>query len=274
MVLFALGLTLYLGMYFTLWLHQEQFIFKPSPHKTQSLRISGYRRIPLSIPFKNGHAQAHIFTPSLDPKISERLIIYFYGNAENLESSLPKIQWISKRTRAAIFCAEYPGYGSTAGDPSQKSILDLMGLWNNTLQEEYSFSANNTIVWGFSLGGAVAAQHHKKHGTAGIILENTFNSLIDLASERYPLMPISLICRHPFRSDQALSQASVPILVMHCKQDGVVPFHLGKRLASELKHSTFIETKGKHSDSHKQSQIDITRTLKKIFPEHFTDIVY
>ena len=269
-IVISLIAVLYSSTLLMLFVHQEKFIFKPKKSFSQELSIWGTKNHHLQNDYwKDGKAHAHLFTKEDSPF----LLVYFYGNASNIDTSLDKLRWLSQFVNASLFVADYPGYGETAGEPGQDEIAELMSIWDHTLTEQWNFPPEQRLVWGHSLGGAVAAQFAAKHGAQGLVLENTFNNMIDMAGEVYPFMPIRWICRHPFESDRALMNWTSPILIFHSEEDYVVPIELGSRLKKALpaKTSHWQSTHGRHNQSYQESQSVYISSFQSIFPKWTLD---
>ena len=260
---------LYVSTLTMLAVQQERIIFKKRPGFTEHMDIWGTQDIPLRMPWKDGQAEAHL----LKKEDSDRVLIFFYGNAHNTSQCLHRLRWLAQHVKCSLFVADYPGYGNTAGEPGQGEIAECFALWSQVLSQKFGLTPEKRLVWGHSLGGAVAAQFVAKEGAQGLILESTFNSMIDMASEIYPFMPMRWLCRHPFDSDQVLQHFKQPILIFHCPKDYVVPFDLGAKLYERLKGFgcpvQFFETQGGHNDGYIESGALMIRQAAKSFPEWF-----
>ena len=267
-IVFSLMAVLYSSTLLMLLIHQEKFIFKPKKSFSSEISIWGTKDHHIQLPWKDGQAHAHLFLR----ENSSRSLIYFYGNASNIDTSIEKCRWLSQFVDASIFVADYPGYGQTTGEPGQKDIADLMEVWDRELTNQWNLPAQQRLIWGHSLGGAVASQFAAKHGAFGLILENTFNSMIDMAGEAYPFMPIRMVCRHPFDSDLALKNWNKPTLIYHSEDDHVVPIELGIRLKESLPPGSghWVVTRGRHNQSYQESQSRYTSTFRSVFPSWTT----
>lgn len=262
-ILCSLFAFLYLGSVLTLLVNQERLIFKPQPGYPKELPTLNRERIQWTLPTKLGPARGVLWKQPDDP----RCLIYLYGNADNIESSLPKIEWISSRFKGSIFMADYPGYGENPGESGQREIQDLLLQWVERLEAQ-GFKASQRYLWGHSLGGGTASQLAAEVGSRGLILEATFTSLVDMAAESYPGVPIRWICRHPFDSVEALKDKALDVMVIHSVADGVVPFRLGQTLAQELGEEV-VKVEGGHSESHLESSLTYTKALMGRWPEAF-----
>jgi hypothetical protein len=108
------------------------------------------------------------------------------------------------------------------------------------------------ILWGTSLGGAVAIDVALQRSPAGLILESTFSSAKDVAKTAYPFLPVYLTLRTKLNSIEKISQLRIPLLMMHGDQDSVIPLSLGKKLfaaANEPKEFYLIQG-ADHNDTY------------------------
>lgn len=246
----------------TLMVNQEKLIFKAKAGFSENLEIWGTKHIALSL---EGGERAHFFAKPGDHGV----LIYHYGNAFRADDCLDKLRWLSRHTQLSLFVADYPGYGVTPGEASEETIIALMKRWWTYLEEDHGYSSEQRYVWGHSLGGAIAGIMAGKMGCRGLVLESTFNNMIDMAGSIYPMLPIRWICRHPFRSDEALEQTRFPVLMFHCRDDHVVPVELGQQLFSQLgERAHWVDfEKGGHNQIYRLHGNDMAKQLVSFFPE-------
>ena len=101
----------------------------------------------------------------------------------------------------------------------------------------------NLILYGESLGTAVAIEAAQNKDLAGIILESPFTSMIDLAQKYYPFFPVKLLLKDKYETIKKLPTINSPLLVLHGKLDTIVPFSMGKKLfekANDPKFKYFV----------------------------------
>ena len=118
------------------------------------------------------------------------------------------------------------------------------------------------ILFGRSLGGAVATALAAEVKPAGLILESTFSSAKDMAAELYPLLHWVLYLRYTFDTATRLRQVHSPVMVIHSANDEIIPFRLGQKVfmaASEPKQ--FVEIRGDHNGGFLLSQPQYEKAL-------------
>jgi pimeloyl-ACP methyl ester carboxylesterase len=158
------------------------------------------------------------------------LLLVFGGNAEDADWRLRHFDgWLHGVDVATFF---YRGYGPSGGIPSESSLVADALLIHDRMVER--LQPAKVIVAGFSLGSGVAAQLARHRPLAGLILVTAFDSIGAVAAARYPYVPVSLLLRHPFHSDAALTGLDIPAAVIGATEDRVVPPAHTQRLIGAL----------------------------------------
>ena len=102
----------------------------------------------------------------------------------------------------------------------------------------------NIILYGESLGTAVAVEIAQNKDLAGIILESPFTSMVELAQKYYPVLPVKYLLKDKYETIKKLPNINSPLLILHGKLDSIVPFTMGQKLfelANEPKFKYFID---------------------------------
>jgi len=176
------------------------------------------------------------------------VVLFCHGNAGNISHRLDSIQ-IFHRLGLDVFIFDYRGYGQSEGRPTEQGTYeDARAAWRYLI-EERQVNPNEIIVFGRSLGGAVASWLAQSHTPRVLILESTFTSLPDVAATLYPYLPVRLLLRFKYDTAEYLSRVDCPVLIVHSRNDEIMPFNHGSRLfemASEPKE--FLEITGTHNE--------------------------
>ena len=180
-------------------------------------------------------------------------IIFCHGNGGNISHRLDKIKILSG-LNLDVFIFDYRGYGMSKGSPSEKGLyLDAESVYNYLINVE-KLSPQKIIVFGESLGSAVAVDLAHKHDMAGVILEGGFTSVGDMAKVIFPFVP-TFIYASKFNAFEKIKSVKSPKLIFHSADDEIVPFELGKKLfnaAAEPKE--FVKIQGGHNGAFLNSQ--------------------
>jgi fermentation-respiration switch protein FrsA (DUF1100 family) len=154
--------------------------------------------------------------------------LFCHGNKGNLTISADLIPHLLTAGLSVLFF-DYRGYGKSTGRTSYKGVLaDALTAahHHDTLRPK----ALPSILYGYSLGGAVAAQTIGKHPFDALILQSTFTSLADITRVLYPRLPMHLLAGDLFDTIGAIRSFEKPLLVMHGTADEVVPCSMAHKL--------------------------------------------
>ena len=178
---------------------------------------------------------------------SRATLLFLHGNAGNISHRLESIK-IFNQLGLSVFILDYRGYGLSEGKPSEQgTYLDaeaaLLYLKNNL-----DIQDNEIIIFGRSLGGGVASWLAEKQSTAALIIESTFTSIEDMGKHYYPYLPIKLISRIKYASNNRMQNIKSPLLVIHSKDDDIVPYRLGRELFDQANQpKLFLDISGDHN---------------------------
>ncbi len=189
-------------------------------------------------------------------------VLFCHGNAGNISHRLDSIRLLhSLGLQVLIF--DYRGYGRSEGKPSEEgSYRDVDAAWHYLLDVR-GLPGDGIILFGRSLGAAVAADLASRTRPAGVILESAFTSVPDMAAGIYPWLPVRLLSRYRYDNLGKIALITVPLLLVHSRQDEIIPFAQGQRLferAHEPKQ--FLEINGGHNDAFLTSRKAYTHGLK------------
>ena len=185
------------------------------------------------------------------PGTGEPVVLFFYGNGSSLEACrrgglLDRIAACG----AGIFSPDYPGYGNSAGTPSEGAIARAADAAVAWLRAEHPGSP--LVVMGQSLGAGVAVGTACRHrdAVAGLVLLAPFTSLADAARAHYPGWLVRLALRERYDSAAVIPGFAKPALVIHGADDPVIPVAQGRALSALARPtSRFVEIPGAaHND--------------------------
>ena len=204
------------------------------------------------------------FVPHSNPQAT---LIYFHGNAGNIGGRLHSIRrWHELDTQVMIF--DYPGYGQSEGEPSEAGTYEsARAVWHFVTQEK-NIDPKNIVLFGRSLGGGVAAQLATEISPKALIVESSFTSVPDIASEQFWFLPVRTLSRVHFDTASKLEKVHCPVLIVHSPEDEIIPFSHGERLfeaANEPKQ--FLKTRGGHNDGHIKAEPGYSRALRRYLAE-------
>lgn len=160
-----------------------------------------------------------------------KTLLFFHGNAGNLNNRIYKLNDISKLKLNYLIVA-YRGFNGNKGNPTE------IGLYRDALSakkwlNQKGYDDKSIILYGESLGTAISIDLASKYYFSGVILESPFTSMTELAKKYYPYLPVSILLKDKYDSINKIKKMKNPILVMHGRKDDIVPFYMGKRIFDE-----------------------------------------
>ena len=174
-------------------------------------------------------------------------VLFCHGNAGNIADRVDAI-WRFHDFGLNVCVFDYRGFGLSSGAPTEEGTYrDAEAVWN-WLTVTRSIPANRIVVFGESLGGAVAAWVAERQQPAALILESAFTSMPDAAARVYPFLPVRLLCRFRYDTLSRLPRIACPVLVAHSRDDDIIPFAQGERLFRAAREpKVFLAMQGSHN---------------------------
>ncbi|MFN2349369.1 MAG: alpha/beta hydrolase, partial [Thioalkalivibrio sp.] len=198
------------------------------------------------------------FVPAPDPR---GVLLFFHGNAGNISHRMASIN-IFRDLGLSVFIMDYRGYGQSEGRPSEAGLRqDARAAWH-WLTQTRAIPAQEIVVFGRSLGAAVAADLAAEHPPGALILESAFTSAADLGAEVYPWLPVRQLLRHRYELIETLPAVDAPLLIAHSRDDEIVSFEHAKRLMLVAHdRAVLLEMEGGHNDGFLRSGTRYVRGL-------------
>jgi fermentation-respiration switch protein FrsA (DUF1100 family) len=180
-------------------------------------------------------------------------LLFFHGNAGNISDRIDSVK-IFHDLRLSVFIIDYRGYGRSEGSPSiSGTALDALAAWK-WLTEKKGVDADKIVVFGRSLGGAVAMELMRSVKPRALILESTFSSLSEMVRPAFLTPAARLVTGGAWNSAKTASLLTAPVLCIHSPDDSIVPYSLGRRLYDAVaSEKTFVEIHGDHNEGFLES---------------------
>ncbi len=198
---------------------------------------------------------------------TDRTLLFLHGNAGNASHRLYNADMLRKMG-TNVLLLEYRGYGRSEGSVSESGLYADARAGMQYLLTERSISENRIIVFGRSLGGAVAVDVAQDRDLAGVILESSFSSLSDAAASLVGL-PIGWLASGLYDSISKIGRVRAPLLFFHGDRDEVIRYRVGQRLfeaAPEPKQFVTLEG-AHHNDTVSVGGADYARRIDRFIHE-------
>lgn len=193
-------------------------------------------------------------------------LLFFHGNGGNICHRLEKVL-IFRELGLNVLIVDYRGYGKSQGTPSEQGIYkDALAAFDY-LVGRLDVQKDKIVGYGESLGGVAVLELARKRPFAALIVDSTFSSVADIARHYYPFIPRFLL---KTKMDAVLyaSGVTTPKLLIHSKDDEIVPFALGQKLFSAAAlPKEFLEIRGDHNSGYETSREVYTAGIRKFLSE-------
>jgi fermentation-respiration switch protein FrsA (DUF1100 family) len=220
LLLLVAGYALLVAM---LWMRQGSMLFLPSiPSREMAATPAavGLDYEPVEIETDDGELLHGWFVPAPEERA---VVLFFHGNAGNISHRLDSLR-IFNSLGLSVLIFDYRGYGLSSGRPSEQgTYADAQAAWLH-LVDTRGVSPTRIILFGRSLGGAVATWLAVQQTPRALIVESTFRSVPDLAAEIYWFLPVRRLAQIEYPVERLIGEVSAPVLIAHSRDDEIIPF--------------------------------------------------
>ena len=192
-------------------------------------------------------------------------VLLFHGNAGNLSHRLQKIALL-RAAGAAVCIIDYRGYGRSSGSPSEAGTYRDARAAYDYLTTTRELAPRNIVLYGESLGSAVAVELATQVPVGGVVIEEAFTSIPEVGQKMFPLLPIGWLVRNRYDTIHKMGRLQSPLLIFHSRQDELFPYEYAERLlAAAPEPKRLVELQGGHNDAFWQSQVVYRSALQQFF---------
>lgn len=253
MALFAYGM-LCGGFY--VW--QNRLVFQPARALGATPARDGLDFENLRIQAPDGTALAAWYVPAPG---AGRTVLLLHGNGGNISHYLRTVL-VLHQLGHGVLALDYRGYGASSGTPTESGVYQDAAAGFDYLVNERRLAPAQIVIYGRSLGGAVATWLAAHRRPGALILESTFTRLTDVGSYRYPWLPVRWLSRNHFDSVAQMAAVACPVLIAHGRADTTVPAVFGRALATAAgSKAEFVTLAGGHNDAFIQGGASYYRQL-------------
>ena len=267
-VLLMLALV-YVTLATLLYLFQERLLFLPGIGGRELVAQPEDRGLPYETVWLETDDGERLHAWWIPHPQARATLLFSHGNAGNLSHRLDSIE-IFHDLGLSVLIYDYRGYGQSSGRPSEAGVRqDIRAAWD-WLTGEAGTQPERIVLFGRSMGGALAADLAADVDVGGLILESTFTSAPDLAAELYWWLPARLLARIELNALSALRRSDQATLIVHSRDDEIVPFAHGQRLLEGAPEpSGLLEIQGSHNTGFLVSGEQYRSGLDDFLAKHF-----
>jgi fermentation-respiration switch protein FrsA (DUF1100 family) len=230
--------TAYAGIVGYLYVAQRSILYTIQPEPNQPIKGLKIQDVRLRTP--DGETLQAWYEP---PQPGQPVFLFFHGQGSTL--TMGKWRYVRMHKQGIGYLAvAYRGYSHSTGKPTEAGLF-VDGLTAYDWLRQQGFKDGDIVIHGHSLGSGVATYVASKRPARALVLEAPFTAVSDVAQERYPFVPVSLLMKDQFRSRTYIKDIHMPLLIAHGDRDSVVPFHQGQKLfALANDPKTFVHMPG------------------------------
>jgi uncharacterized protein len=241
-IYFMAGLGLYLG--------QARMIYTPTAQHEKTPLSVKLKFEEVRLPVTQGGQVHGWWLPN--PKAT-KTILYLHGIGLNIGSNIDPAKQLYDQG-FSVLLIDYRGYGQSSGPfPSEARIYeDTEAAWNH-LTKTRQIQPAKIVLYGHSLGGAIAIDLAKRHPDVGsLIVQSSFTSMYDMAMQRQynRLLPLNFLLHERYNSIEKVETLKVPVLYIHGLKDGTIAHRMSQALydRSPEPKQLFLVLQGTHDN--------------------------
>lgn len=218
------ALVCYVGLVVVMYLAQRKLMYFPYAARMAPADADFPQAREVDLTAADG---VRILAWTVPPKPGKPVVLYLHGNGGSVAHRVPRFRKLVD-DGTGLVALSYRGYGGSDGKPTEDGLIaDGRAAYDFA---RATWPDAKIVLWGESLGTGVAVALAGEKDVAAVILEAPFTSTADVAFSAYPFIPVRLLMKDQFRSDNRIGKVKAPVLVMHGARDRIVPFRMGEQL--------------------------------------------
>lgn len=218
------GAAFYLGLIALMYLAQRSMMYFPETMRTAPAQAGLPEAEEVTLDTSDGE---RVIAWHIPPRGDRPVILYFHGNGGALRYRVDRYRALTQ-DGTGLVALSYRGYGGSSGRPSEDGLIEDARATHAFAAARYP--AARFVLWGESLGSALAIALAAEKPVARLVLEAPFLSAAAIAGSAYPFVPVRWLMKDQFRSDLRIRTVIAPVLIVHGERDAVVPIASGEQL--------------------------------------------
>jgi len=246
-VALLIAAAVYLGFAVLVFFNQDRLLFLPGVPGREVVATPatiGLRFESVTLATADGERLDAWLVPAAEARAT---LLFCHGNAGNISHRLDSLRLFHDLGLSALIF-DYRGYGRSTGTPTEAGTYrDAQAAWQYLTQHRH-ISPQRIVLFGRSLGAAVAAELATRSAPGALIVESAFTSVPDMAAHLYPYFPARWLARLHYPTRDYLATVSCPVLVVHSREDEIIPFTHGQQLYDAAREpKRLLELHGDHN---------------------------
>ncbi len=241
---------------------EKQFIFFPDKEVVETPADAGLAFEDLFLLTPDGVRINAWFIPFSG---SQKVLLWLHGNGGNLGHRVDQLRFLHRELKINILMIDFRGYGRSEGVVTEKGTYQDAVTSYDYLVSRVEIDPQGVIVYGQSLGAAVAVDLAVQRRAAGVILEAPFVSIREMAKVVFPWLPIGRLLSTRYDLHSKIGRIETPLLLLHGDQDEVVPYAQGRKVFEAAKSpKQFYTVQGAgHNDLYRIGGGGYTETISR-----------
>jgi uncharacterized protein len=259
---------IYLTIVALVWVFQDRLLYLPNM-PTRSLEATpaewGWEYEAVDLTAEDGTRLHAWWIPAPDARAS---LIFFHGNAGNISHRMASLE-IFRDLGLNVLILDYRGYGESEGRPSEPGLRqDARAAWQH-VREERGVPAESIVLFGRSLGSAVASELAREYSPGALILESPFRSVPEMAQAVYPFLPARWLARMDYDNEAYVRDVTGPTLVIHSRDDEIIPYNQGQAVyEAAAGPKKLLTLRGGHNTGFLDSRANYLSGIDRFLSEH------
>lgn len=194
-------------------------------------------------------------------------VLLLHGNAGNISHRFEKLA-VLRDLGADVLIIDYRGYGRSSGSPGETGTYRDADAAYAYLVETRRIDPRRVVLYGESLGAAVAVDLAARKPVGGLVMESAFASAVEVGQEMFPFLPARLLVQNRYESTKKIGAVRAPVLILHSRDDEFFGWHHPQRLYDAASAPRrLVELRGGHNDAFLVSARDYAQALSAFLGE-------